>query len=96
MARHPDRCLDNYLKRRYDVTLDEYHTMLDAQNGVCAICGQPETAVIKGTVCRLAIDHCHVTGRVRGLLCRDCNTVLGKWGDNVKRFLLAADYLEVV
>lgn len=62
-----------HLKRSYGITLDEYNKMLKDQGGVCKICKLP---------CKsgknLAVDHCHDTGTVRGLLCAKCNTNLGR------------------
>ena len=51
--------------------------MVEKQNGVCAICGNPETATSHGTIRRLSVDHDHETGEVRGLLCSKCNFALG-------------------
>lgn len=59
------------LRHRYGITIEQYDFMLQAQGGVCKICLQEDP---KG---RLAVDHCHKTGRVRGLLCRICNNQLG-------------------
>jgi hypothetical protein len=61
-----------YVKRNYGITLDDYDRMAEEQGGVCAICGEPD---ITGR--RLAIDHNHETGEVRGLLCVKCNVKLG-------------------
>lgn len=63
--------------------------MLDDQGGVCAICSKEDAA---GK--RLAVDHCHETGKVRGLLCLKCNTVLGKMNDEVNLLKKAIAYLE--
>lgn len=63
----------NRLWRNFRLTVEQYDAMLTAQNGVCAICCKPETR--KGY--NLAVDHDHETGRVRGLLCKRCNRVLG-------------------
>jgi hypothetical protein len=82
------------LKRKYNVTVDEYNEMLEAQNSVCAICFQPETSTYKGKVFRLAVDHCHSTEKIRGLLCRDCNQTLGKFNDDIQRFQNAVEYLQ--
>ncbi len=68
--------------------------MMDDQNGVCAICDHPETAVIKGKVMNLAVDHCHTTKRVRGLLCVNCNRALGYFNDDIDRLKAAIAYLE--
>lgn len=59
------------LKSRYGLSLADYERCLDLQNGVCAICGRPPDKRA------LDVDHDHVTGRVRGLLCPTCNSSLG-------------------
>jgi hypothetical protein len=67
--------------------------MLNNQGGVCAICG----GVGKGSSNRavgLVVDHDHETGRIRGLLCSDCNTALGRFGDSRERLMKAVRYLE--
>lgn len=67
------------LKRKYGITGAEYNSMLKAQGGVCAICHGPEKKIDHKTrlLRRLAVDHCHVTGKVRGLLCSRCNMTIG-------------------
>jgi hypothetical protein len=57
-------------KKQYDITIDDYELMLAFQDGVCAICGRPPKKM------RLAVDHDHKTGEVRGLLCFICNQTL--------------------
>lgn len=85
----------NRLKCLYDITVEEYDQMFEVQNGVCAICGKPETAKHQsGCVSRLAIDHDHKSGKVRGLLCRRCNFVVGYAKDSKEILLQAALYLE--
>jgi hypothetical protein len=68
-------------QRRYGITLKQYEILLEAQNGVCAICRRPPGKY------RLCVDHDHVTGRVRGLLCQTCNRWLGyvEIGDRLER-----------
>lgn len=84
------------LKRDFGITLQQYDVMLESQNGVCAVCGQPETARYSDgeTVKRLSVDHDHKTGRVRGLLCGRCNCALGYVDDSKERLLQLAIYLE--
>jgi len=67
----------------YDLAPGEYDKMFSEQNGVCMICLQPETVLKHGKVAALAVDHCHDTGKVRGLLCNNCNTALGKLKHNL-------------
>jgi hypothetical protein len=79
----------NNLRARYGLTPAEYDALLVAQGGVCAICGE---ACSSGQ--RLSVYHSHKTGRVRGLLCRDHNLMLGLAPDDPARLRAAADYLE--
>ena len=65
----------------------EYEALLQSQNGLCAICGEPAGAK------RLSIDHDHETGSVRGLLCTLCNSGLGHFRDNEVLLRMAIDYL---
>lgn len=73
---------------------DVYMRLFEAQGGVCAACKQPETQMRNGKVKWLAVDHCHETDVVRGLLCCDCNIAIGKMRDDPARLRAAADYLE--
>jgi len=73
---------------------DIYDEALASQQGLCAICSRPETAKYKGITKRLSIDHCHVTGIFRGLLCHQCNVMLGRFGDNPETLQRAIDYLQ--
>ena len=61
------------LKARFGITIDDYETMYSNQGGKCLCCG----ATASGLGHRLAIDHCHNTGVIRGLLCKNCNVALG-------------------
>src|SRR3990167_9624149 len=68
---------------RYGISLETYNAFLKDQGGVCAICLQEETSCnSQGVVASLCVDHCHVSGRIRGLLCRNCNSGLGKLRDS--------------
>lgn len=67
------------LKKLYGITVDQYDAMLAAQGGKCAICGGPPRGS-RGK--RFHVDHDHVTGRVRGLLCGHCNHGIGKFRDS--------------
>lgn len=80
------------LGRDFGITLEQYNEMLAAQGGVCAICKNPETHQRKG-VWSLSVDHCHDTGRVRGLLCNNCNRGVGLLRDNADLCRAAAEYL---
>ena len=63
--------------RVYGLTLAEYDQMFEVQDGICAICGRPETSKNQWGIKRLSVDHNHKTGKVRGLLCVACNSALG-------------------
>jgi hypothetical protein len=78
------------MRRMYDLTIAEYDAMRDAQDNQCAICGRHERDLNK----RLCVDHDHETGRVRGLLCNQCNSLLGRWNDDPAIARRAAAYLE--
>jgi hypothetical protein len=83
------------LKHYYGITLVEYENLLVAQNGVCAICRQAETSTDPklNRPRRLAVDHCHTTGKIRGLLCLACNTAIGKLKDDPQLIERAAAYV---
>jgi hypothetical protein len=83
------------LQKNYGMTESEWESLLALQGGGCGICGEKETNVHKsGTVWRLSVDHCHDTGKIRGILCNNCNRAIGLLKDNVQLLRKAADYLE--
>ncbi len=61
------------LKREFGISLEEYNQRFNSQEGCCLICGAHQTSLKKA----LAVDHCHTTGKIRGLLCSSCNLNLG-------------------
>jgi len=65
------------LKTKYGVTRQEYNNLHEAQEGKCAICKEKETKTRQGKLIRLSLDHCHSSGKHRGLLCSKCNTAIG-------------------
>ena len=83
-----------HLRHTYSLSPADYRSMLEAQCGLCAICNQPERTTAKGKPRRMSVDHCHDTGRVRGLLCNSCNRGLGNLGDSVENLRRATKYLE--
>ena len=89
----PERERQTHLRVKFDLSLDDYDLMLAAQNGVCAICKQPETHLRNGKLKALAVDHDHKTGKIRGLLCSDCNTGIGKLKDSIDVLTSAVQYL---
>jgi hypothetical protein len=83
-----------HLKQKYGMTVAEYEAMNDAQGGVCVICGLPYSGMpFSNGHRRLYVDHDHKTHKIRGLLCRRCNLVLGEVGDDWLRLLRMATYL---
>jgi hypothetical protein len=80
---------DGIIRNQYGITLAEYNAMLEAQDYKCAICGNEDE--VEGR--RLAIDHCHTTGKIRGLLCGKCNRGLGLFYDNTNNLAKAIEYL---
>ena len=93
-AHQKRRCsMNERLKYTFGITESDYYKMLNNQNGVCAICKNPETKIIKDKVQRLSVDHCHTSGKIRGLLCDKCNHGLGMFRDNTEYMLSAIQYL---
>jgi hypothetical protein len=93
--REPDykrNSTDYKFRTRYGIDLADYEAMLLRQGGVCGICG---TAYPGGrrAVKMFMVDHCHRTGRVRGLLCNRCNRCLGWLGDDLETVMRFARYL---
>lgn len=83
------------LKREFGITADDYDSMLESQEYVCKICRKPETRTAPSSgVARLCVDHCHTTGKVRGLLCHGCNTGIGSLRDDIDILMEAIAYLE--
>jgi hypothetical protein len=74
-------------RHAYGLTVEEFNALAVAQNGRCAICLEVPSG--RG----FHVDHCHQTGRIRGLLCRGCNLALGNMKDDPHRLKRAADYL---
>ena len=76
------------LKSKYGMTLTENNVLLQKQNNKCKIC------LVEFSNITPNIDHCHITNKVRGLLCLACNTGLGQFKDNTKLLTKAINYLE--
>ncbi len=81
------RVKDLHLQRKFGITIEHYEQLLAEQDGVCAICKEPPERT------RLAVDHDHSTGAIRGLLCSDCNTAIGLLGDDPSTIQSALTYL---
>jgi len=79
------------LKRIYGISIDEYNTILSNQNNCCAICNRHQIEFKK----RMHVDHCHKTGKVRGLLCSNCNQGIGHFYENINFLKNSIKYLEI-
>lgn len=75
---------------KYGINNEVYSKMLSNQNGLCKICNCTPDKAPKG---KLYVDHCHETGKVRGLLCDHCNNVLGRAKDSIETLTNAIKYL---
>lgn len=84
---NPDRARDTRLQRLYGISLEDFNRMLAEQDHCCAICLQPFDR-------RPHVDHCHPTGKVRGLLCDRCNHMVGHGRDDPAILRAGADYLD--
>lgn len=79
------RLQQSYFKRKYGITMAQRDEMIASQMGICVICLSAPAA---------HVDHCHETGRVRGVLCFNCNSAIGKLGDDPDTLRRAIAYLE--
>ena len=77
------------LRHRFNLTIGEYDKILEKQQGKCAICGGGK----EKQKYKFAVDHCHATGKIRGILCRNCNVGLGFFKDNPRSLTNALTYL---
>jgi hypothetical protein len=80
-----------FIKKTYGISYEDYTKMQELQGNCCAICGSLES--LNKRTDRFFVDHCHTTGKVRGLLCSKCNHGLGLFNDNPKLLLNAINYL---
>lgn len=80
---------DGELRRKFGISLEDFERMLEAQDFLCRLCQRPPT----GRRPSLHVDHDHATGRVRGLLCQNCNVGLGHFKDSPEILRRAIDYL---
>jgi hypothetical protein len=79
----------------YGISIDEYEVLLSNQNGLCAICRESEVKRHRnGTLWALSVDHDHVTGKIRGLLCSACNVGIANFRENIEALEAAIEYLK--
>jgi hypothetical protein len=91
---NPDWRLHEVVRDLHGITGKEYKKMCSEQDNVCAICKNGETVKYKGKIRRLSVDHNHKTGKVRGLLCDDCNKGIGCFHEDIKALEVAIAYLK--
>ena len=87
---NPDKCKERWLLRKYKINLAEYNKIFEKQEGKCKGCNRHQLEF----EIALAVDHCHETGEIRGLLCADCNLALGKVQDNIETLQNLINYLK--
>jgi len=86
---NPARYRELNLKHRFGISLEDYNRILEEQNYCCGICGVHRDFITQ----HMAVDHCHKTGKIRGLLCKNCNSGLGFFQDNNEVLEKAITYL---
>lgn len=86
----------HFLRKKYDLSVEEYQELWDSQKGLCYICNRPERVKDRTGKLRdyLSVDHDHKTGKIRALLCHHCNATLGHVQDNPILLLRMIDYLK--
>src|ERR1051325_379040 len=89
---NPTYMSERQLFRRYGLRMEDWDRLLESQNGLCAICKEPFEIGSSGK--HPVVDHCHKTGKIRGLLHSNCNTGLGMFKDDVIKLRAAIEYLE--
>ena len=89
-TRDPERSRDLHYRRNYGITLADFNRMVLAQGSKCACCGTSEP---RGKHNQWCVDHDHVTGTVRELLCKDCNIVLGLVEDSPQHLHRLSEYV---
>lgn len=85
------------LQHRFGITIEQYEEKVAIQDNKCAICKKPEAAKDQKSqlIKALAVDHCHKTGKIRGLLCQKCNHGLGNFLDKIEYLNEAISYLKL-
>jgi hypothetical protein len=86
----PNYRRNSHFKTRYGITLGQRDQLAAAQKGLCAACGTDATTTLRG----LLVDHCHITGKLRELLCFSCNTALGHVRDSEEVLIKLIAYLK--
>lgn len=95
--RHPEVYEQSSRKsnlKRYGISEEQYQEMLHRQGGVCAICKNNEISKVNGKFMRLGVDHNHSTGKIRELLCSNCNKGIGNLKEDIAILQAAIDYIQ--
>lgn len=98
--KNPDKAKESQrkrnLKHKYGLTIEDYDNILKSQGNSCAICFKKDSEVTgdRFSKIKFAVDHDHATGKVRGILCNQCNRALGMFLDSKEVLLSAMNYLE--
>ena len=87
----PQKAWKRHIKAKFGITEDVYNELHSKQEGRCAICNTSEPSSKHGL---FSIDHCHTTGKIRGLLCQPCNKGLGMFRDSASSLAAAVAYLQ--
>ncbi len=87
---NPDQSRDSELRRKYGITLADFKQMVIEQDSKCACCGTDKAGGKHNT---WNVDHCHKTGKVRDLLCKNCNLILGMVDDDIQHLFQLMNYL---
>ena len=88
--KNKDKIENSRLLRQFNITLNQYNSMFESQNGCCAICKVHQLELKT----KLHVDHCHITNVVRGLLCYNCNRALGLFKDSEESLSNALQYIK--
>lgn len=95
-AEHLQECRLRDVVKKHNIDYESYIKMFEDQKGLCAICGNAETrrSRTEGEICRLAVDHNHKTGKIRKLVCHNCNQVIGHSLESIRILKNVISYLE--
>lgn len=89
----PKRIRNYDLLKSYGISTEDFEKLLTTQNNCCGICGINQDSLKTNKKKYLCVDHCHTTGKIRGLLCDKCNRGIGLLGDDLNNLIKAVEYL---
>jgi len=91
----PNYCRKHGLKTRYGLSIEDFEKLKKFQNNCCAICGDIPNIEKPSQANKLHVDHCHITGKIRGLLCHLCNRGIGLFRERKDLLQKGIDYLNL-